>query len=101
MPAIVAAQWSVGSLAAFDLPGGRLIDIITGILTFLLAIIGIISIIGFVVAGILYLTSAGDEDQIKRAKRAMNYSIIGVIVALAGYVAIIAAEDLLWGDLVY
>ena len=48
--------------------------------------------IGFVIAGILYLTAAGNESQAEKAKNAMTYSIIGVIVALVGYVIIQAVS---------
>lgn len=61
----------------------------------LLAILGFIAIVGFVIAGLLYLTAAGDEGQIDRAKEATKYSIIGIIVALIGFVVIRAADNLL------
>ena len=59
----------------------------------LLAILGFIAIIGFVIAGILYLTAAGDEKRIGTAKNAMTYSIVGVIVALVGYVIVGAVDS--------
>lgn len=100
-PALALAQ-ATGSSPQFSpqpygLPQGTITQIITGILTFLLMAVGIIGIIGFAIAGILYLTAAGDEDRIKKAKNAMLYSIIGVIVAVAGYVALQAAQGLLGG----
>jgi hypothetical protein len=66
-------------------------------MNWLLAILGFLGIIGFVIAGILYLTAAGDEDQIGKAKNAMMYSIIGVIVALLGFVIIQAVNNWLGG----
>jgi len=61
----------------------------------LLAVVGIVGVIGFAIAGILYLTAAGDEGRIGTAKNAMMYSIIGVIVALAGLVALNFAKGML------
>jgi multisubunit Na+/H+ antiporter MnhB subunit len=61
----------------------------------LLTAIGFIGIIGFAIAGILYLISAGEDERIKQAKKAMTMSILGVIVALAGYVALQAASTFL------
>ena len=80
------------------LPGGTITNIVTMIMQWLLALVGIVGVIGFAIAGIWYLTAAGDEDRISTAKRAMLYSIIGVIVALLGYVILQAAASMLWGD---
>ncbi len=79
------------------LPGGSLTQIISNIMTWLLTIVGFLGIIGFAIAGILYLTAAGDEDRIATARRAMTWSIVGVIVALLGVVIIRAANSMLGG----
>ena len=68
------------------------------IASWLLAIFGFVAVIGFVISGILYFISAGDEDQQERAKRAMIYSITGVIVGLAGLVVIYAVNYLYMGS---
>lgn len=93
-PAVAGAQWGVGkgNAGSAGLPGDSIYGIISRTMNWLLAILGFIGIIGFVIAGILYLTAAGDEGQIDKAKNAMMYSIIGVIVALIGYVIIKAVE---------
>lgn len=75
------------------LPTGTVIGIIASTLSWLLAILGFIAIAGFVIAGLMYLTAAGDEGQAEKAKNAMKYSIIGVIVALMGYVVILSVND--------
>lgn len=88
---IVFAQgWKVENYGKFGLPDpqGGIAGIITNLLNWLLLVFGFIAIIGFVISGILYLTAAGDEDQQKKAKRAMFYSIIGVVVGLVGLVII-------------
>jgi hypothetical protein len=58
----------------------------------------ITSLIAFVVAGIFYLTAAGDEDRLKKAKSAMKYSIIGVVVGFSGFVIMQAAAAMLNGN---
>lgn len=94
-PAVASAQWEVGrgNAGSSGLPADSIYGIISRTMNWLLAILGFIGIIGFVIAGILYLTAAGDEDQIGKAKNAMMYSIIGVIVALIGFVIINAVEN--------
>lgn len=69
--------------------------ILIAVMNWLLAILGFIGIIAFVISGIQYLVSAGDDDTISTAKRNMKYSIIGVAVALSGYVIIQAVDALL------
>ena len=45
----------------------------------------------------MYLLAAGDEKSQEKAKKAMYYSITGVIVGLAGLVIIFAVNALLRG----
>ena len=99
-PAIASAQLGKGmaNAQAGGTPSGSITDIIGNIMKWLLAILGFLGIIGFVIAGILYLTAAGDEDQIGKAKNAMMYSIIGVIVALLGFVVLQAVQAMLGGS---
>ncbi|MFA5777570.1 MAG: hypothetical protein WC906_03970 [Parcubacteria group bacterium] len=104
-PALVLAQTDGSSSGFFDssagggtgLPTGSIMGIVTNLMNWLLIIIGIVGVIGFAIAGILYLTAAGDEDRIKTAKSAMIYSIIGVIVAILGVVILKAAASFLGG----
>lgn len=80
------------------LPTGSITQIISSIMTWILGLVGFLGVIGFAIAGILYLTAAGDEDRISTAKRAMTWSIVGVVVALLGVVIIQAANSMLGGD---
>lgn len=63
----------------------------------LLAILGFIGIIAFVISGMQYLLSAGNEEMVKTAKSSMKYSIIGMVVALSGLVVIFAIDLALRG----
>jgi len=81
VPSLAFAQFQAPS--GTNLPSASLTNIITNIMNWLLMI------------GILYLTAAGDGDMIDRAKKAMVYSIVGVLVALIGLVVIRAVQGLL------
>ncbi len=59
-----------------------------GILNFLLSLTGIIAIISLVISGILYFAAAGDEKKMQLAKRAANYAVVGVALALGGMVIV-------------
>lgn len=93
VPALVSAQFAAPS--GTGLSSNSLFAIISNIMNWILAIVGIVGVIGFALAGLLYLTAAGDEGRITKAKSAMIASITGVIVALAGLVALQFAKGLL------
>lgn len=63
-------------------------QIARNVLDFLLSIVGILAIIMLVVGGIMYLTAAGNEDQLDSGKKIVKYSIIGIAVALASLVIV-------------
>ncbi len=63
-------------------------EVLLNTLIFLLQVFGTLAIIGLVLSGIIYLTAGGNEKQIQRAKKAFDYSVVGIIVALGGWVII-------------
>jgi hypothetical protein len=63
-----------------------LATVINNVMKWLLLVVGSIAIIAFVISGIQYLTSAGDQNAIENAKRNMWWSIVGVVVALVGII---------------
>ncbi len=81
----------------FGLPYGSVLGIVGALTYWLLALLGFLGIIGFVIAGIYYLLAFGDEKQATTAKNALKYSIYGIIVALLGFVIMQAATMLLSG----
>ena len=100
VPALASAQLGRGMQSAGNsgAPSGTITDIVTQIMYWLMGLVGVVGVIGFAIAGILYLTAAGDEDRIGTAKKAMLYSIIGVIVAILGLVILKAAASMLSGQ---
>jgi glucose uptake protein GlcU len=97
-PFAVMAQLKPPTTGETNLPGGSIFDIIKNVMMWLLGILGFIAVIGFVISGIMYLVAAGDEKRQETAKRAMYYSIIGVIVGLVGLVILYAVQNLLKGS---
>ena len=92
--------WKKGldKAGAQGLPDGAISDIIFNLASWLLLILGSFALIGFAISGILYLTSAGEEDRMEKAKKGMIYSIIGVIVGLLGYIIVQAVDTWFWGN---
>lgn len=63
-------------------------QILVNIMYWLMMLLGIGAIISFVIAGILYLVAGGDEAKTDSAKKMMAYALVGVAVALVGYIAV-------------
>ncbi len=93
----VLGGWDVTTLDSYNLPdpSDGIYGIISNILEWLLTIVGIVGVIGFIISGLMYLTSTGEEAKIKVAKSAMTASITGVIVAISGVVVIKAVDNIL------
>lgn len=72
-------------------------SIIVRVMNWLLIILGSIAIIAFVISGIQYLTAAGNDERMEAGKKNMQYSIIGVIIALSGLVIVFAIDRALFG----
>lgn len=70
-------------------------QIVTNVLEFLLAAIGVLALLGFTIGGVMYVTSAGDKERADTAKRAVVYSIIAICLAGAGLVIVKQVLDLI------
>lgn len=77
------------------LPGGTIKGVLTNLLMWLLSIFGILAIISFVISGIQYLMATGDDKSMETAKRNMTYSIIGIVIALSGFIVVQAIDTAL------
>lgn len=81
----------------YGLPQGSIMGIITNLLFWLLTLFAVLGIIAFILAGIFYLTAAGEESQMEKGKETMKWAIMGIIIGLSGFVIMQAAASLLGG----
>jgi hypothetical protein len=81
-----------------DNPGG-IAGILTNVLNWLLLVIGVVAVIAFVISGLQYMISAGDEKDMETAKLNLTYSILGIIAALSGYLIVRAVDAMLRGGI--
>jgi amino acid transporter len=79
LPAVTLAQTTP------TLPELSLLPTLEKIAKLIFWILLAVSIIFLVYAGIIFVTSAGSEEQIKKAKTIIFYAIIGIVVALLAY----------------
>ena len=59
--------------------------LIENIISVLLFVAGAVAVIMIILGGIRYITSNGDQAQVKAAKDTIMYAIIGLIVAILAY----------------
>lgn len=72
--------------------------LLNNIANYVTGIIGLLAIIMFLWAGILFLTSAGNEQRITSAKKAVFYAIIGLAIALSGAGLIALVQVIITGN---
>jgi len=59
-------------------------DVVGNIIQWAIGIVGVILVIMLIYGGVLYMTSAGNEQKVESAKKTITYAVIGItIVALA------------------
>jgi hypothetical protein len=77
--------------------GSNLAGVISNFTNWLLGIFGFVAIISFLISGMMYFFSAGDDKAQEKAKKQMTWSITGVIIGLIGLVVIYAVDMFLNG----
>lgn len=65
------------------------------VMQFLLSIIGVLSLLFIVIAGIRYIISSGDEEKITAAKETLTSSIFGLVLALMAFQILTIIEEIL------
>lgn len=59
--------------------------IVTTVINTMLFIVGILSVVMIIFAGIRYVTAHGDKGQVESAKNTLIYAIVGLIVSIVAY----------------
>lgn len=73
-------------------------DFIKKVVNFSLPYLTLAAFVGYVVAGFMYVTALGDEDQIGKAKKILIWSTIGLILVILSYSIVqFFTEDLVEG----
>jgi hypothetical protein len=65
--------------------GGTFKHYVGIIVNALLLILGAVSVIVIIIAGITYTTSGGDANLVAKAKNTLIYAIVGLVVAILAY----------------
>ena len=59
--------------------------IVRTVINTMLFIVGLLSVIMLIYAGIRYVTAHGDKSQVEGAKNTMIYAIVGLVIAIVAY----------------
>jgi hypothetical protein len=79
------------------LPVNTAYGVAANVLMWLLRIFTILAVLSFIISGIMYLFAGADKNLADKAKSGVNYSIMGIAVALSAYVIIILIDSLMAG----
>jgi len=60
-------------------------QIVGSTISILLGLLGIVFVVLVVYAGFLYLTSNGEETNVKKAKKLLTQAVIGLIIIVSAY----------------
>jgi len=105
LPAAAFAQLSeaqtdlaeVGTAIGTDATNNDLPTLIGNIISALLSVLGIIFVVLVVYAGFLYLTAQGEDTKVKKAKTALQFSVIGFVLMLLSFPIVNAIVNLIYG----
>lgn len=100
-PVLAWAQFDPNrGLAASGLSNAPFYLVLVSIMQYLLLIFTVIAVIGFIVSGLIFIT-AGASGRAELGQKWLVYTIIGIIVGLAGYIFIRLITGLLSGAATY
>ncbi|MEK7166952.1 MAG: hypothetical protein AAB732_00860 [Patescibacteria group bacterium] len=60
--------------------------IITRIITVILGLVGVITLAMIIFGGLMWMTSGGSEEKVKKGRNILIWAILGLIVILSSYV---------------
>jgi len=81
LPVLALAEGAAGHPGE----GNTLQGLIEGIKSAAWLIFGAVAVICFVIAGILFLTAAGNPEKVQQARNAFLWGVAGVIVGILAY----------------
>lgn len=60
-------------------------SLVKNIINLLLYIVGAVSVVVIIAAGLMYVTSTGDSGRVTRAKNMLMYAVVGLVIAFLSY----------------
>jgi len=60
-------------------------DVVAGIIKVVLGFLGTIAVVLIIIAGFQWMTAAGNEDKVGKAKKIMTAAVTGLVIVLMAY----------------
>ncbi len=73
-------------------------DFVENVVNFALSFVGLICVVTVIYGGLLYVTSRGDEEQTGKAKKAITFSVIGIVIILGSFAFVNTIMQIGGGD---
>ena len=64
---------------------GSVRSLALSIVNFFLGFLGLIAVVMIIVGGFFYVTASGNQEKIEKAKKIIEYAIIGIVVILLSF----------------
>ena len=95
IPSPINRLENVGTAAGYsdDVGTTSIATTVGGIIKMFRSILGMIFLSYMVYAGYLWMTASGEEEKLRKAKAIIRGSIIGLIIALSGYIITATVVD--------
>lgn len=91
-----AGGWGSNNVAPTGVPTDLQLAV-TNITNWILGFVFMVAVLMIIFGGVMYLTSAGNEDSIKKAKSTIMYGIVGMIVCGLAYAMVNVVGTILGG----
>ncbi len=90
IPAISSAQFALPTANEVGAPNVEMSIplIIANITNWIFTFVGILAVLLVLFAGLMYMTSAGDEQRMMSARKILIYAIIGLIISVLAVVIV-------------
>jgi len=82
--------------AQTGLSNAQITAIMLNIANWLLGFVAALAVLMIVIAGVMYITAAGDEERSKTAQKILTWAIVGLVVAILALV-IVKVVSLIFG----
>lgn len=76
---------------------GTWTDILGNVIKFILSITGALAFVSFSVAGVMMVTARGNEEQIKKGKEILLWSLIALAIIATSYAIVLGVSQLKFG----
>ncbi|MFH1890883.1 MAG: hypothetical protein ABIJ91_04975 [Candidatus Kuenenbacteria bacterium] len=68
-----------------DKAEGRILEVVTDVIKMVLSLLALIFLILIIVAGVKWMTAAGNEESITKAKKIISNALIGLLIIFLSY----------------